>query len=401
MFLCLTQGRRSRAEVGYSRSNPLRSLWVKMKLPKSALRSLWARPEVRAITLLSLAFVGLLILLRLQTTAFGRGLLIAIFSLVLVSIVASVAVQTFKLGWSLRAPLLRAVVRSLRLTRKVLHIPDSVKFLYLVAWLAFICSTVLILLAKDAALYQIASAAGFSIFVLGASLDLLLRIAKLMRKAWAKTVGKILSALLGAGVAMSSLILAKHQVHAIARVDPKYFDDFVNIFALVLAPLLYVAIGIAALAAFACLQILVLIFFATARTVVGVLNFENVAPRWHQDCRVFWYRIRFGKRPQALPVRRFFPIEDIALFMRPLGTVAVASLLAALIDGTLKIYIVKVSDLTTKAFVAVQYRSDSRCEGLITGSRVAYLDRGNVSTARLENGRYVFDVASCKLPLKP
>lgn len=220
-----------------------------------------------------------------------------------------------------------------------------------------------------------------------------------MAQVWARTIGKVLFATFGAIVLALGLALAKHQVHSIAHVDSKYFDNFINLFAVIVAPFLYVSIFMVLLGIFALLQFVGLIVIIAFKIVKAFLP-SYIDPQRRYNRQMYWHKIRYGKKPRVLPQQSLFPLEDILMLMRPFGTLAVVATLGSFVSG-LNFYSGRITDLVVPALIRIQYESDSRCNGLDADTRVVYLDRGNVSTARLDNGRYIFSVASCEMSSHP
>ena len=96
-----------------------------------------------------------------------------------------------------------------------------------------------------------------------------------------------------------------------------------------------------------------------------------------------------------MPKKRFMSVDDICFLMRPIGTLALVSIVAQVISN-FAIYLPKTQNSVAYFLAIVQYQSNSRCKGLAPETRVVYLDRGNIATAKISGKNILFDLQQCK-----
>ena len=113
--------------------------------------------------------------------------------------------------------------------------------------------------------------------------------------------------------------------------------------------------------------------------------------------RLFWYRIRTGRRSPGgvVPAAGFMPQNEVSLVGSVLSKLAVGCLLAQAGEGV-AVTVPDATPLLIKAMVRLEYRAASSCRNVDTGLGVVYIDRGNVSVARLQGDQYVFTVEKCE-----
>lgn len=219
---------------------------------------------------------------------------------------------------------------------------------------------------------------------------------RLLRKAWAPFLGKVLTVSLGVALAAVSLSNAKQLVHAISAIDPKYMTEFTAILGAVYLPIAYLVAACVAMSSYALFQMLVFWFVSVA----GMLA-QHVKPflgdATDTRLRLFWYRIKAGKKPPGgvLPPRAFLSPSEISLLASPLSKVLVAVLLVEGGQATSK-FLPFVMPSLTRALVEVEYREKSSCKGVPDGARVVYMDDGNISIAERRGENYLFRVTDCK-----
>jgi hypothetical protein len=220
---------------------------------------------------------------------------------------------------------------------------------------------------------------------------------RVLKQAWAQMAGKIVSVSLGVILTAVTVSMAKQTVHSLAHVDPKYMAEFTAAVAAGLLPLVFLGTAAALLLLWAILQMVLLgaVFF-------GGILLEQAKPlvgeRLQNRVRLFWYRIRTGRRPPhgVLPTAGFMPQHEVSLVGSMLSKVAVVWVLAQAGKG-LAVAAPETIPLLTKVMVRLEYRPAPSCRNLAAPLGVVYMDDGNVSVARLKNGLYQFTVEKCEL----
>jgi hypothetical protein len=290
---------------------------------------------------------------------------------------------------------IRRPLRAARLTRSLLGVSPTVRFLHTAAWAAG-CLSPAALLSGHRGLSDICILLFFiSLFFAGIT-DLVSRGTWLARRLWNETLGKIFSVSIGAILIALSIAAAKSWLHSVVQIDPKYFIESTAIFTAMLLPIMYCLftmclLGLLALVQFAGLSIFMLrsMFFQQLSPFAGQHRLQKI--------RMFRYRLTHGRRPpgNVLPAVGSGILDDMLVFARPLSTLAVIGALGLLLQA-LQNLSRAYQPYVTEALVALEYRSGSSCIGFEKALGVVYMDDGNVSVAR-RNGRNVeFSVEACK-----
>jgi hypothetical protein len=234
------------------------------------------------------------------------------------------------------------------------------------------------------------------VFAVAGVCEITVQARRVLKQAWAQTAGKIVSVSLGVILTAVTVSMAKQTVHSLAHIDPKYMTEFTAAVAAGLLPLVYVGAAGALLLLWALFQVVLmgpLLLGSSLLTQPKPL----VGDRLQSRVRVFWYRIRKGKRPPGgiLPDPGFLPQYEVSLVGSVLSKVAVGWALAHVGEG-LAFALPDATPLLSKAMVELEYRPASSCRNINAQLGVVYMDDGNVSVARFQNGRYRFTVEKCE-----
>lgn len=296
---------------------------------------------------------------------------------------------------TIRYGLMRWQVRMIRSWRAYSTKPPTVEALHLLG----IAMSFLSVAGLVSGLYsdvRIGMMPAFSVFVVAGICEITVQTKRVLKQAWAKLVGKIISLSLGVMLTAVTVSMAKQTVHSLAHVDPKYLTEFTAVAAAGLMPLMYLGAAGVVLLLWAMIQTLLLgaVFVGTgllsqAKPFIG----EGV----QQRMRLFWYRIRIGRRPPGgvVPTAGFMPQHEVSLVGSVLSKLAVVCLLVQAGEGV-AVAVPDVTPLLIKAMVRLEFRAASSCRNVDAGLGVVYIDRGNVLVARPQNGHYLFTVEKCE-----
>jgi hypothetical protein len=236
----------------------------------------------------------------------------------------------------------------------------------------------------------------FAVFAVAGVCEITVQAKRMFKQAWAKTAGKILSLSLGVMLTAVTVSMAKQTVHSLAHVDPKYMAEFTAVVAAGLLPLVYLGAAGVLLLLWAALQVLLLVvilFGSSLLTQTRPLMGDGAQNR----VRLFWYRIRTGKRPPdgVLPASGFMPQHEVSLIGSVVSKLVVGLALAQMGEG-LAIAVPGATPWMEHAMVSLEYRPASSCRNIDARFGVVYLDGGKVSVARFYGGSYRFSVEKCE-----
>jgi hypothetical protein len=235
----------------------------------------------------------------------------------------------------------------------------------------------------------------FAIFAVAGICEITVQAKRILKQAWAKTAGKVISLSLGGILTAVTVSMAKQTVHSLAHIDPKYMAEFTAVVVAGMLPLVYLGVAGALLLLWAVIQILVVVvLFASGM-------FTQAMP-WIGNCvqnraRLLWYRICKGRRPSggAMPVTSFMPQHEVSLVGSVISKFAVVGMLAQVVDDV-SAEVPRATPLLAKTMVQLEYRPASSCRNIDARLAVVYMDDGYVSVASFRDGRYHFRVEKCE-----
>lgn len=233
------------------------------------------------------------------------------------------------------------------------------------------------------------------ILTVAAICEMKMQATNLLKKAWAPVLGKVLAISVGVAVAAIALSRAKQFVHSLSPIDTKYVTEFTTLIAAIYSPMLFItAIGVG-MALYASCQLLILAILAVSSNMM-IQSRALLGDTWMERQRMFWYRMREGKRPPGniLPPQKLLSEFEISMIMSPLSKIVLALLLVKGVEASIASLPLMAPWLKT-AMVKIEYRSDSACKNIDKHLGVVYMDDGNVSVARHGTGGYTFDVEAC------
>jgi hypothetical protein len=236
----------------------------------------------------------------------------------------------------------------------------------------------------------------FAIFFAAGICEITVQAKRVLKQAWAKTAGKVISLSLGAVLTAVTVSMAKQTVHSLAHIDPKYMTEFTTIVVAGLLPLVYLGAAGALLSVWAGFQMLLVtvIFFASDSLTQSM---PRIGTRARNRAGMLWYRIRTGRRPLggAMAVASFMPQHHVSLVGSVISKVAVVVVLFQVVDGV-SAEVPRAAPLLAKAMVQLEYRPASSCRNIDARLSVVYMDDSKVSVARFKDGRYHFTVEKCE-----
>ena len=234
------------------------------------------------------------------------------------------------------------------------------------------------------------------VFAMAGLCDVLALSSQIVKRTWARAMGKVLALTVSVALAAVSLSLAKNVTHSVAHIDPKYLSEFTVVLTSFFLPLVYVTAVSTALLVYGLIQICMMGIVMTVTSLFTAIPPELGRGR-RNAARLFWYRLRHGKCPPGRIVAPtgFMPDEDIMLVTAPLSKIALGVVLWSAIH-----LIMQGLPLLTPALlnliVSIEYRSNSSCTNIDMHLPVVYMEDGYVSVARRSSSGFDFEVVKCE-----
>lgn len=350
--------------------------------------NLAASTRTQRAVFVGLSVVLLLVLLKNYPQIIGIAVLLGTLAV----FTKALLFRIWDLARKIRMPLLRRVVRIVRAMRLFFAISPEIEFLHAVTVFLVLVSFAYILASKDPSGFNTLGQVLLGLVCVATALDTGRQIVQLTRVTWARSIGKILLAGIGAALFYIAIAIAKHVVHGITATDPKYYSEFTSLFAMVLMPLLYLVLGSALLALWAIVQLVIAFAILALGSIMGGIT--SNAPTWKH----FLYRLQQGKRP---PRDYRPPAGDLrwaVVWMRPFGLLLSVGLILSAISYLLQTYEKPLEAAMVKTLVAIEYKGGGKCLGLPAGAEVAYLEKGTVSIVEQIQQRFSFSTQRCDFP---
>jgi len=300
--------------------------------------------------------------------------------------------RMWELGHQIRRPLFRRFVRIIGVTRRFFAISPEVEFLHVSTIFLVLISLAYVQATENLTAFNALGQVFLGLVFIAATVDTGRQVVQLTRITWAKTIGKVGLAGVGAALFYVATAFSKQIVHGITATDPKYYSEFSGLFATLAMPVLYLLLGLVVLGTWAFTQLA----FAFVATVVGspLSRITSNVPAW----KLFLYRMQHGKRP---PQNYCAPKVDFRLavvWMRPISLILSIVLILSALKYILNEYGESLKSVTVKSLVALEYKPGSRCLGLPPEVEVAYLQNGLISVAKQVDGHFSFSTQKCELP---
>ena len=297
---------------------------------------------------------------------------------------------------TIRRRLFRRVVRFIRHWRAYSTCSATLRSLYHLSF-GFVLVGMAFILCGMKPVADIVMVCAIAVIAIAGCMDMVAKLSRILRAAWAPALGKFLSVSLGVALAAAALSLAKETAHTLAHIDPKYLPEFTNVLTIGMLPIVYGAALMAILGMYSLFQLTVLVGFMLLSMPMQAVT-PYVTSSYRMKVRVVWYRLQTGKQPpgRVLPESGLAAIDDLTHFAKPIGTLAVVMLLSYLLQSVIAVMPVARPALT-KALVWLEYRDTSACTNLPRTALVAYMEGSYVSVAVPDAGGFRFDVRQCEL----
>jgi hypothetical protein len=274
--------------------------------------------------------------------------------------------------------LYRKLARVVRAAARVNAMNPGVELLQLFLVVGSILAVASAMVMKDPRLIGQFGTGVALVAVVASVIDIPLRLAAIMRLAWARSLGKLAVAGVGALAIVAATVMAKHMVHHFAHVDPKFLPDSQALAILVIVPTMYLLLAVYLLLAWSLMNLIFAFILWSVFVPLGtVLDRVRGSGRYIDT----WYRIASGRRAPAGYRPPGFPWAAAKLALRHLSVIVailyVQSRTLAFLDANNAAF----DQYVVGTIVALDFKSDSGCKDLPDGARVAYLDRDQISVA--------------------
>ena len=352
----------------------------------------WLKTSRSRLLVVVAAMISIAIAIKFAQGTVAQSWISGLF----VSAISLILFSRFWIRWkALSFPLMRYEMRVIRGWRKFFQPHPIVRAFHLLA-IAFCFLTVAVgvVIGMDESM-QLLWVAGFILAMAGVC-EMATQTTRLLKKAWAPILGKVLVISLGAAITAIALSQAKQLVHSLSPIDTKYFVEFTTLLTAIYLPMVFLTTIGVGMGLYASCQMLVLIIFTFGSNLM-IQSRAVLGDSWMEKRRMFWHRIREGKRPpgNVLPPPKFLSEFEVSMFMSPLSKIILAWMLVHGVEFSAKL-LPSIAPWLKSALVKIEYRAGSTCQNIDEKLSVVYMDDGNVSVARRDENSYTFKVEACE-----
>jgi|GEM_PF-1679501 len=347
-------------------------MWLKFNVKKEHLEILFI-PLFFLFFKFFLKFFAVLILIML-----------AIFFLCLLGSLLKRILDIFP---KIRILILRNFWRWVVNTRKFYEISLLTEFFLLISILSFFVFVLCLFFLKNKELYDFFLHASMLLMGISAFIDLNNKISKLIYRAWAKSLGKLIMVAVGPIVYFISTAMVKLWIIKITHSDPKFFSEFANLASIVYSLSIYIFLiilvfNIIVMFEWVCITLPMSIYPVLNIFSPGILS------------RLF-YRLSTGKKigkGMKISISNF---RIMVIFFRVISPLALIAILYMTLD-TIKLDD-KLESLLLNIFVGMHYHLNYECSNLPHLTSLVKLDGNTVSiVTEMPDKRFVFSKSICK-----
>ncbi len=343
-----------------------------------------------------------IITINRQTVLFCSGMLLLTLSniypklasrLILIPLILSMAVpcieRTILLIRHLAPKTIRKIWKGIIICRRVFSVSPEVELFHALAFLLMMTTSAYVIIYNDFLAAKPVGNILAWIFLVATFLDSTKKISTILRKTWAKILGKILIASSGATLVYLATAIAKNSIQSAVHFDPKFLPESTGLLATITIPALYFALVIIILSAWAVLQLLILIPLG----IIFILP-KKYPLTMKESCFIkLLNRAKTGKKFPTIEPSGWHSTVMAAIF-RPAGMIIS---ICMVIDYTSQLnshYKDGLFSHLTAAAIQFDYKSGSTCKNLKSDARIIYLDNGLVSILN-EVGSKKYAIKKC------
>lgn len=227
------------------------------------------------------------------------------------------------------------------------------------------------------------------IFLVATFLDSAKKISTILRKTWAKVLGKILIASSGATLVYLATAIAKNSIQSAVHFDPKFLPESTGLLAAITTPMLYFILVIIILSAWAALQLLILIPLG----ILFSLPKKNPLTMKESCFAKLLNRAKTGKKFQAIEPSGWHSIEMAAIF-RPIGMIISIWMIIDYTNQLNSHYKDGLFSHITTVAIQLDYKNGHTCKNIKNDTKIIYLENSFVSMLN-EPGSEKYAIKKC------
>ena len=290
--------------------------------------------------------------------------------------------------------LFRKTWRIIRTVRSFYKLPIELEFFYSIIIAFSIIPILYLVIISDAQGFKKILQLAIIPALIAAPLDVIHRISWLIKKTWAKVIGKFFLAGIGVLLAIISTSISRQITKNITEVDSQQLSEFVALLSSIFTPWLYIIALLAIIGLFSTIEfifllagfIVYMLFLPWAEQLAGKMATQKIM-----------FRIITGKKLRDCSDSKLISTKSMLIFLRPLAIIitAAASGTALLEIGSTESPNTK--NLLSQVIVFMHYHPNTDCLNIEKGIMIFELkDEKTISVYRKNNNNtYSFKRQAC------
>lgn len=332
-------------------------------------------PGARRANFVLIVLVGIFLLMRYFPEVIGPFIVI----LMLTRFIYILIKRAAKLYPKISQRAIRKTWRLVVATRQFYKVSEETEFFHALTTIVVLITFVYFFITKDIHAFTIFNTVILMLLGAAAIFDMSSRISWLMKKAWAKVIGKAALAGLGAALIFIASAVAKQNVGELTQADPQYFPEFIGFLTSLYTPLLFGFVVACVLLLWALLEFLGVILILGLAAIVSL----SIRPIFGQIYEArFFDRIRLGKKGRKDSEDNSSEWRGLIYVMRPIALGIATYIIASPITTISSNFSKDIEQAEKRILVMMHYHPNAECTNLDKKALVANLkDDGIVSVA--------------------
>lgn len=333
-------------------------------------------PGIRRANFVLMTFLSIVLVWVYFRAVLGQ----IILSLLLARFIYILIKRAAKLYPKIYQRALRKTWRLVVAVRQFYRVSEETEFFHALTTIVVLITSLYFFITKDIHAFSISNTAVLLFLGAAAIFDVTSRISWLMKKAWAKVIGKAALAGLGAAIIFIATAFAKQNVGELTQAEPEYFPEFIGLLTSLYTPSLFgvaLACVVGLLAAFELLSVILIVSFVAIPLyflISSILSKEHAAR--------FFDRIRFGKSRKIDSENNSAEWRVMIYVMRPIALAIAIYMIASPIAAIFSNFSKDIEQAEKRVLVMMHYHPNTECTNLDKKALVANLkDDGIVSIA--------------------
>lgn len=316
-----------------------------------------------------------------------------VISIMLLSLVYSLVMRILELYPLVRKKIIRRLWRMVVATRQFYKIPKEVEFFHAIAILVVIASLIWIIATKNKSGYVIFNYILVIILCSAAVFDASARISWLLKKTWARLMGKLVFAGVVALLIFVAASFAKQNVYGLTHADPQSFSEFVGLLTSVYTPLL---VGLSVCGFILLLAIVELAGLIWIYMILMVLSMTVQPFTGKQFRSKFLYRIRTGKKVSGDEVPKYSDWRSLISLMRPMALIMSICIIVYSVNGITSHYYPEIKNWGKQLLITMHYHQNYECANINRDLQVAKIKGSNMVSVANNESQISFSIKKCQ-----